>query len=263
MRAGLAKLWNAVRVYLTGELCVEAGGTLIRSDAFPGRQGRVAFAYLVTDHDRAVSRDTLIDLVWPERAPRAHEVALSALMSKLRNLLTVAGLSRASLETTARGYRLNLPAGAWVDTDAAAEAVHAAEAALRSERHQAAYGPAVVANAILRRAFLPGDEGTWIEDRRAQLLRYRLRALDCLAEIHAWNHEPALALRAAEEAVELEPYRESSYRALMRIHDQAGNPAEALRVYERLERLLAQDLGTRPAPETTAVLRELQESRSR
>src|ERR1700751_163878 len=108
-----------VRVYLCGELCVESGGSLIRSEQFPGPQGRVAFVYLASEHDSSVPRDVLIDLVWPQQAPPAHEVALSALMSKLRALL-----GRQSLETTARGYRFNLPAGAWVDTDAAAEAVH-------------------------------------------------------------------------------------------------------------------------------------------
>ncbi len=222
-----------VRIWLTGSLCFEARGVLVESRRFPGRQGRVAFAYLVSEHERSVTRDQLTELLWSELPPRAYDV----------------------------GYRLNLPA-AWIDVDTAAEAVHEAEAALRTGRHDAAYGPAVVACAILRRPFLLGEDGTWIEDRRRRLLVLRLRALDCLAEIHSWNREPTLALRAAEEAVELEPYRETSYRALMRIHDRAGNRAEAVRVYVRLERLLARELGTRPASETDALMHELATGRS-
>ncbi len=250
-----------VRIWLTGSLCFESRGVLVESRRFPGRQGRVAFAYLVSEHERSVTRDELIELLWSELPPPAYDVALSAVMSKLRALMSSAGLGRVAVETVSSGYRLNLPA-AWIDVDTAAEAVHEAEAALRTGRHDGAYGPAVVACAILRRPFLLGEDGTWIEDRRRRLLVLRLRALDCLAEIHSWNREPTLALRAAEEAVELEPYRETSYRALMRIHDRAGNRAEAVRVYVRLERLLARELGTRPAAETDALMHELATGRS-
>ena len=250
-----------VRVWLTGSLAFEVDGVLVESRRFPGRQGRVAFAYLVGEQERAVSRDELIELLWPDQAPRAFDVALSAVMSKLRALMSSAGLDRLALETEAPGYRLNLPAATWIDVAAAAESVHEAEAALRAERYEDAYGPAVVAAAILRRPFLLGEEGAWIEDRRRRLLVLRLRALECLADIHSWNREPALALRAAEEAVELEPYRETSYRALMRIHDRAGNRGEAVRVYARLQGLLARELGTRPAAETDALMKELDAGR--
>ena len=87
-----------------------------------------------------------------------------------------------------------------------------------------------------------------------------MRALDGLAEIHSWNSELALALRAAEEAVSLEPYRDAGYRRLMRIHKLAGNPAEALRAYERLRLLLATELGMRPAAETQALLESVRTS---
>jgi DNA-binding SARP family transcriptional activator len=99
-------------------------------------------------------------------------------------------------------------------------------------------------------------------DRRNQLrlMATRLEAavapddqLDVLAEIHAENREPALALRAAEQAVALEPFRESGYRRLMRLHLRGGDRGEALRVYERCRRLLAEELGTKPSEETETL----------
>ena len=65
-----------VRIWLTGSLCFESLGVLVDSRRFPGRQGRVAFAYLACEHDRAVTRDELIELLWPELPPRAYGVAL-------------------------------------------------------------------------------------------------------------------------------------------------------------------------------------------
>ncbi len=246
-----------LRIYLTGELCLTSADGLVRAENFPRRQGRLAFAYLVHKRDRPVSRDELVELLWPHHTPRAFDVALSAVMSKLRAVLAVAGLGRDTLTAADRCYQMRLPARSWIDLEAAVRAVHDSEAGLRSGLHGRAYGPAVVACSILRRPFLPGDEGLWIEGRRQELLGIRLRALDCLAEIHSWNREPVLALRAAEEAVGLEPYRETGHRQLMQIHERSGNRAEAIRVYERLRKMLATDLRTRPAPETQALVERM------
>jgi SARP family transcriptional regulator, regulator of embCAB operon len=246
-----------LRIYLTGQLCVTSPQGVIRAERFPRRQGRLAFAYLVRNRSRQTSRDELVDLLWPQSAPRAFDGALSALVSKLRAVLVQGGLDRHALTAGDRCYQLHLPADSWIDVEAAFESVHASEAALRSGLHRIAYGPAVVACAILRRPFLPGDNGPWIDETRQSLLKARLRALDTLAEIHSSNGEPALALRAAEELVALEPYRDAGYRRLMLVHGLAGNPAEAVRAYERLRLLLARELGIPPAAETQALLESI------
>ena len=65
------------------------------------------------------------------------------------------------------------------------------------------------------------------------------------------------ALRYANEAVALEPYRETGYVRLMRLHMGRGNRAEALRVYRRCRDTLARDLGVPPSSQTEAVHREV------
>ena len=137
-----------LRVYLTGELCLTSSAAVVRSDRFPGRQGRLAFVLLAAERSRPVARDELIELLWPADAPAAVEVALSAVISKLRSLLADVGLSRNALTSIAHCHQLRLPADSWIDLEAAVEAVHGAESALRSGAHADAYGPAVVANAM-------------------------------------------------------------------------------------------------------------------
>jgi DNA-binding SARP family transcriptional activator len=246
-----------LRIYLTGEPCLLGAGVLIRADRLPRRQGRLAFAFLISERARAVSRDELLDLLWPEGPPPAHAVALSAVVSKLRALLIEAAVDRHAISAADGCYRIELPAATWIDVEAAHEAVHEAEAALRLGKHAAAYGPAAVAAAVLRRPFLLGAEGHWVERRRDALRQLLVRALDVLTDVHAENREPALALRAAEQAVSLEPFRESGYRRLIRLHQRAGDRAEARRVYERCRRLLAEELGMPPSPETERLMAEV------
>lgn len=249
-----------LRIYLTGEICVTTAAALIRADRFPGRQGRIVFAYLTMERGRAVPRGELADALWPRRLPKFAELALSSLISKLRALLSEGGLGRGTVAASSGTYRLVLPADCWIDTEAAMESVHLAEAALLDGDPRRGYGPAVVACTILRRELLPGEEGAWIDRRRDALRAGRLRALDSLAQIHAATGEQALALRAAQEAVDLEPFREAGYRRLMLVHGTAGNRAEAMRVYGRLEALLAHELNTTPGPETRRVLEAVADS---
>ena len=61
--------------------------------------------------------------------------------------------------------------------------------------------------------------------------------------------DPKGATAVVAEAVAASPYRESAYRQLMRAQAAAGNRAEALRVYERCRRLLAEELAY-PRPPT-------------
>jgi hypothetical protein len=91
-----------------------------------------------------------------------------------------------------------------------------------------------------------------------------VRALESLRDASFGAADYAEAVRHAEEVTELEPFRESSYRRLMQAHAAAGNPAEALRVYERCRRFLADELGAYPSPETeTAYLEILRATSSR
>lgn len=247
-----------VRLFLAGRVALVGPGGLIDERRFPGRQGRVMFARLAIERDRAVPREQLAEALWGERPPRAWEPGLRAIASKLRVLLHAAGVPGSETLSSALGcYQLTLPAGAWVDLEAAADALHRAETALRAGDPSAACGWALGARAIASRSLLPGEDGRWLDRERTKLADLRLRALDCLAEVWIAQGDPRLAVRDAEEAISLEPFRESSHRLLMRAHQAAGNRAAALLAYERCRKLLAEELGADPAPETALVFEEI------
>ena len=243
---------------MTERLALEANGTRVDEQRFPGRQGRILFAYLAAQKGRPIPRDELAELLWGEELPATWEKALRVLMTKLRTLLTECGIDGAAALTSAFGcYQLTLPAGAWIDVHAAAVAVERAEAALTAGDLDGARTQASNASELARRVFLPGEEGPWVEDQRRDLRDILVRALECLRDAALAKGEFGEAVRYADEVTELEPFRESSYRALMQAHAAAGDPAEALRVYERCRRFLADELGAYPSPESEAIYLEL------
>src|SRR6266550_8227086 len=93
------RLWrmfggSLLRIYLTGEVAIERGEQLLRDGDLPGRQGRLALVYLVTERERAVTQAELAELLWPDSLPSSWPVALSAVISKLRQKLATVGLDR-------------------------------------------------------------------------------------------------------------------------------------------------------------------------
>ncbi len=246
------------RVSLLGRVSVETDGSTVDEARFPGRQGRLMFAYLVAEHGRAVPRDELAEALWGEAPPPTWDKALTGLVSKLRALLADQGIDGASVLTGAFGcYRLELPEGTWVDVLVAATAADEATAALAAGHLDTAKRDAALVDSLLREHFLPGEEGVWVEQKRRELADVRSRALGVLADACLRSGDVPEAVKWAEQAIALEPFRETGYRRLMEAHIAAGDRAEALRVYERCRQLLADELGAYPSPETQSIYRAL------
>jgi basic membrane lipoprotein Med (substrate-binding protein (PBP1-ABC) superfamily)/DNA-binding SARP family transcriptional activator len=253
-----------LKVFLAGRVSVEGDGVVLDERRLSGRQGRLLLAYLATaTPGRPVPHDELAEILWGDAPPATWDKALSVLVSKLRAALAEAGIDGGSALTSAFGcYRLDLPAGTWVDVVQAESAVRSAESALAAGDLDAAREAAALAESVFRQPFLPGDDGPWVEAKRREFADARIRALSGLAEASLRSGDAAEAVRWAEREVEAEPFRESGYRRLMEAHAAAGNRAKALQVYERCRRFLAEELGAYPSPETDAVYRGLLEAPS-
>ena len=227
---------------LCGKLVVDIGGERIE-DRLPGRQGRMLFAFLTVNRARRLTRDELVDALWPE----GRDGGLAPLLSKLRRVAPLEDLE------------LRLPAGTEIDVETAVETVHRAESAVAQGDFHRAWGPAQVAMFVSRRVFLGGHEAHWIDEIRASMASVNLRALEAYAQagVGIGGTELAAAVRAGRELVRREPYRETGYRALMEALAAEGNAAEALRVYDDLRRLLHEDIGTSPSAPTQVLHKRL------
>jgi SARP family transcriptional regulator, regulator of embCAB operon len=243
------------RIYLAGSVAIEHGEHLIRERQFPGRQGRIAFVYLALNRHRSIHRDDLLGAIWPDEAPAQTDSGLDAILSKLRGTFKSAGFppGAAGVTVSSKTIAVQLPTNAWIDLEGAANALDEAEGAFRRGDTVTAWSMANVAVVISKRPFLADVEAPWIESQRAALRALQMRALQVLVNVSADNGESLLALHHAREMIELEPFRETVYQLLMKMHADAGDRAEALRVFARCRELLREELGVSPSPQTEAV----------
>jgi DNA-binding SARP family transcriptional activator len=244
----------ALRIQLVGRVAMACARTVTDERLLHGRQAALIFALLVMVRNRPVRRDELAEALWPHGLPRTWGPALRSIVSKVRAFLTVAGLPESMGPCSGfGGYQLRLPADVVVDVEFARLAVETAEQMLRGADVERAIALADYAREVTIAPFLPDATGRWVDGVRGRLRKVLVWALSVLSDGHGRLGRHDAAVQAAEEAIALEPFRERTHQLLMRVHASAGNPAEALRAYDRWRRLLADELGAHPASETQSI----------
>ncbi len=243
---------GSTRIQLCGRLKADIDGRHV-TPALRGRQGRILLAYLVLNRGRPVSRDELIAAIWPDSPPADPAAALRTQLSRLRGALGPGALAgRDAVE-------LHLPESTWIDIEAAERAIITAGSAIKAADWKDAWVHAHIALNISGRPFLAGFDAPWVEEVRRELEELHLRARETIARagIGLGGSELAGAERAARALIREAPFRESGYLLLMRALVASGNTAEALRAYDELRNLLAEELGSAPGAEVQNLHRRL------
>jgi DNA-binding SARP family transcriptional activator len=94
---------------------------------------------------------------------------------------------------------------------------------------------------------LPGWYDDWVLFARERYRQLRVRALEILSAALCGAGLYADAIEMALSAIEADPLRESSHRALINVCIAEGNPADAIREFESYRGLLARELGVSPS----------------
>lgn len=226
----------SVRVRLIGPLTVEREGEDLTGAALGGARERRLLAILAVALGEVVPKGTIVERLW-DNPPRDPPAAVDTAVSLLRRALGPAAMA---LETRRPGYRLECATDLDdVDQLIAARRWDAALAALDGE-------------------LLSGEPATdWVDEQRRELRWRRVEILVRGGEAAAHRGEDDTALLRFTAAAGADPLREDAHRGLIASLARLGRAAEALRAYEHCRRILREELGTNPAPATTAIYEQV------
>jgi DNA-binding SARP family transcriptional activator len=239
------------RIRLCGRMDVEIDG---RPIAPPGRQGRMLLAYQIANRSRQLRRDELVDVLWENNPPANPDAGLNTVISRLRRELGADVLPPHQIS-------LHLPERTEVDLELIEERAQQTLQALKEGRPAEAAELASEALKHLDQKLLPELEARWIDERRRELdeLGLSLRRASVEARLQLGGEELEVAERDARELIERAPYRESGHKLLMDVLAARGDVAEAHLAYDRLKRLLMDELGKTPDPAITELNAQLLE----
>ncbi len=224
--------------------------TTFRSDKI-----RALFAYLAVEADRPHRRETLATLFWAEMS---DSVAKRNLRQSLHRLKQTIGLDADWLEMTRQTVLLR---GEWVETDIGRFQAHLTQCQTHPHKHLHACTDCLqqltAAVTLYRGPFLQGLTLTdalgfeeWQTVERERLHQQALTALDLLTHAHEKRGDLEQALTFAQRQIELEPWRESAHRQVMRLLALQGQRDEAIAQFERCRTILLQAFGVAPVQKT-------------
>jgi DNA-binding SARP family transcriptional activator len=227
-----------------------------------GRNGKALaiLKYLLAHRARPVSQDHLMGWLWPESNLKKARWSLNSAVHGLRKLLagcpTSAEVSYVLLEEG--HYRLS--PGVRVATDVEEfdelyEQGRGLERAGRADEAAARYEEAIE---LYRGDYLVEDlYEDWTMVERERLSNAYVDMLDRLAVHYLESGQLRESVRACYQVLEKDRCHEDSHRLLMRCYVRLGQRGRALRQYGLCERILAQEYGTAPSPETWSLYGEL------
>ena len=223
---------------ILGPLEVDVGGDTV---PLGGPKQRAVLAHLVLRANQLVPAETLIDQIWPEEPPEKARNVIQTYVSHLRKAL---GHDR--IESHGPGYRLRLDPS---EFDAARF-----DALMRDAKKALPMDPNVAvatledALALWRGPALAdlADQSSLLAEA-ARLDELRLEAQETRIEGLLAAGVQARAIGELEALIARHPWRESLWGLLMLAFYREGRQAEALRSYQRVREILADELGIDPS----------------
>ncbi|MBI2253660.1 MAG: adenylate cyclase [Proteobacteria bacterium] len=232
----------ALRLLGTFELTLGDG----RPVDLPGQKDRALLAVLALSGSAPQSREKLASLLWGDHGEAQARDSLKHALTRIRQCL--GDTAQAALFADRQSVRLD-PGGLSSDvTDFEHLARQQSQDAL--ERACALYAGELLEDINLRST----EFEAWLLVERQRLRRLHEEALSALLR-------PSVPIGMRESAawrlVKLDPLREAASRALMQIHVDRGETAQAIRLFEALRDRLHAEMGVKPERETTALYEAL------
>jgi DNA-binding SARP family transcriptional activator len=237
-----------IAVRLFGQLSLEDGARSLGPRDFGGCKPKQLFEQLLCAQGTPVSKDRLADGLWGERLPQNIEATLETYVSVLRRSLGECG--RELVVTEQRAYRVapELISLDVLEFDALLE--RAAGAGTRTARAQLEEALALAA-----RGELLADEpyAEWAAPLRYHYNGKVLSTLTAAAEAALSLGDADAGLAHAIAALERDRFHEAAHRARILALYMLGRQHEALGAYMACRRVLDEELGLEPMPETRAL----------
>ncbi len=247
-----------------GELQVLKDGVPVQ--AFESDKVRALLAYLAVEAAQAHRRGTLLGLLWPDYPEEAARHNLRQALYNLRLGLGDHTARPPYLLITRESIQFNRASDYSLDLDE----FNAHYSAWKKNLGREGVTPSALVAPLeamvqlyrgefLQQFYLEDSEAfeDWLLVQREAVHRRVMKALTTLANEYEHRADFSTARRYARRQLELDPWREEAHRQVMRLLALEGQRSAALAQYEHCRRVLAEELGVEPSPQTRDLYEQI------
>lgn len=252
----LDKRKNAsIRVQTLGSFQVWRDGNKITSKEWGRDKTIQLFQFFVTArHRHGLHKEQIMDRIWEDGSDQNFKVALHGVNKALEPNRPSRTEPRFVLRQGVT-YQLNLKEF-WIDADALENFIAFGNQALMEDKEVAikAYQAAID---LYEGSFLPNRlYEDWSSEQREHLQILALNAMITLGEL-LLEKNPLESIRLAQKALLIDSAWEDAYRIQMEAYFLKGNRPMAIKTYKACEKVLDEEFGIDPLPETQQLLKRI------
>lgn len=234
--------------------------------AFESDKVRALLAYLAVEADHSHGREKLIGLLWPDYPEQAARHNLRQALFNLRVALGDHTAKPPYLLITRESIQFNRESDYSLDLDQ----FNASLSAWGKNQGREGVTPSslippleemvgLYQGEFLQQFYLEDSEAfeEWLLVQREALHRRVMHALTTLANEYEYRADYQTARRYALRQLELDPWWEEAHGQMMRVLALEGQRSAALAQYETCRRVLAEELGVEPSPQTRELYEQI------
>jgi len=245
---------NTLRVQCLGELKVSSSTGKVQS--WRNKSAKLMFEYLIAKRGAPVTREALIEMLWPDQAPEPAFNNLKVVVYRLRETLKPLFDTDKLPVVVYKEDRYVINPDIFLDLDFVA-----------FERHWK-HGKALESSGRLAEAITEYEQAVqlylgdfleeelyqeWTIQQREALKDFYMHILDKLAATAINSGDYEQCIEYCHKILAKDASIEDIYRRLMLCYSRLGQPGNALKCYERCSQVISAEMGIQVASETTAL----------
>jgi len=252
------KAATRIQVQTLGNFKVWRDGEVVAPKAWGRSKTVELFEFFVTSRRRkAVHKEQILDRLWEEDL-ESGDSSFKVALHGINKVLEPNRKSHSDTQYITRqglAYQLNLH-DIWIDADSLEAYIALGNQVLNEspKKAQMAYREAI---SLHRGIYLPDRlYEDWPCDERERLQVLTLGAIVNLSELILVDN-PMESVRLTHQALLIDPTWEDAYRIQMQAYFQKGNRPMAIKTYQHCEKVLKQEFGISPLPETKQLYQKI------
>jgi two-component SAPR family response regulator len=241
------------------------GGLKIKSRAgetkdikWKRQKAKSLFCYLLANRGKRFTPDQLMEILWPEKSLSKSQTNLWNAVLCVRSVTSsLARKGTSFIEHKDGCYGIDAKCKVWCDFEEFDRLMIEArqwEARGNERMVTTAYESAI---GLYEGDFLVEMYDLWMDEKRLYYKEQYLRAVEKTAGFCMKEQKFEKAIQHCNRVISVDEFRESSYLMAMQAHVALGNRKSAIDLYERLKRVLKDELGFEPSSEAENLLNQL------
>jgi PAS domain S-box-containing protein len=248
---------GVLQIFALGKFGMAAHGQGIAVERWKRKQAVTLLKFLVTQLDRPVHRERILECLWPDVDEERGWGRLKVTMYYLRTQLRAAGAGDDAVQTVGDAYLLRRDA-VWVDADNFENLVGEGRALQGKGCDDEALRCYDEAQFLYRGDYFEQDVfADWCAEERERLGEIFMDMLARKAECHGARGQYAEAAQVCRKALVHDPCRESFHRSLMENLVALGRADWAIAQFRHCHDVLKREFGVEPRPETRRLYEKI------